>query len=261
MNHIVMFSGGIGSYCAAKRIAEREGTKNLYLLFTDTKSEDSDLYRFINEAANKIGGHFINLEDGRDIWQVFKDVRLMGNSRIDPCSRILKRELADKWMKDNFTPENCICYTGIDWTEEHRHHRMAARKLPWVYKAPMMERPLLSKPEMLSILAEDNIKIPSLYKMGFPHNNCGGFCIKTGQAQFKMLYDKMPERYMELEGKEQEVYQHIGKECPFIRVTVDGELNYLSMRDFRKKYLMQKCTSQIDLFDYGGCGCFLDDFE
>jgi hypothetical protein len=39
---IVMFSGGIGSWAAAKRVAERHGTDNLTLLFTDTLIEDGD---------------------------------------------------------------------------------------------------------------------------------------------------------------------------------------------------------------------------
>lgn len=42
---VVMFSGGVGSWAAAKRVAERRGTDGLILLFADTKSEDEDTYR------------------------------------------------------------------------------------------------------------------------------------------------------------------------------------------------------------------------
>lgn len=51
MKHVVMFSGGAGSWAAAKRVAERHGTADLTLLFTDTLMEDEDLYRFLHEAA------------------------------------------------------------------------------------------------------------------------------------------------------------------------------------------------------------------
>lgn len=49
-------SGGIGSYITGKRMAERYGTENLIHLFTDTKSEDEDLYRFLRESCAVTGG-------------------------------------------------------------------------------------------------------------------------------------------------------------------------------------------------------------
>ena len=51
MQHVVMFSGGAGSWMTAKRVAEKHGTDNLILLFADTLIEDEDLYRFLDEAA------------------------------------------------------------------------------------------------------------------------------------------------------------------------------------------------------------------
>lgn len=574
-NHIVMYSGGVGSWMAAKRVAAKYGTNRLHLLFTDTMIEDEDLYRFLEESALNVGGTLHKVAEGRDPFEVFKDVRMMGNSRRDPCSRILKREMADKWIAKNFKPENTRVYVGIDWSEEHRYLRMIERKLPWVYKAPLTEPPYLRKDQMFMELSAEGIEIPKLYKMGFMHNNCfsgdekfitnegvktfketagtnvkvfgsgkgtpwldaevksfgkqkiveltvkrnsvqkvikttadhrwfvrvgrnegtkekemltkdllpgdalvsryqmlqagvrpsafgiargivfgdgtrsskwnnpawitlcgdkdrqllkyfplqptqevepgiqvrdlprtwkdrinldesksvlygwlsgyfaadgcvsksdiklssskieniehaadicsilgigynpirkevrlglgkektalytlsmvpstlkedffliedhrerfmskkrhapglwnvlsvvetdvyeevfccvvpeghrftlenniltgncGGFCIKTGQAQFKKLYEEMPERYLELEKREEDVYKHIGSRHPFIRMTIDKKMHYLSMRDFRTQYL-EPDSKEIDVFDWGGCGCFIDDPE
>lgn len=61
--HVVMFSGGIGSWAAAKRVAERHGTADMVLLFTDTKTEDEDLYRFIDEAAADVGAPLVKIAD------------------------------------------------------------------------------------------------------------------------------------------------------------------------------------------------------
>ena len=66
---------------------------------------------------------------------------MLGNSRIDPCSAILKRELLDKWVRDRFTPANCVRYVGIDWTEENRFTRHKARLEPWPVRAPLCEEP------------------------------------------------------------------------------------------------------------------------
>ena len=101
IDHVVFYSGGISSWATAKRVAKKHGTKNLKMLFTDTLIEDKDLYRFLDESAENVGGELIKIADVRTPWQVFKDVRLVGNSRLDPCSRILKRELATKWVKEN----------------------------------------------------------------------------------------------------------------------------------------------------------------
>jgi 3'-phosphoadenosine 5'-phosphosulfate sulfotransferase (PAPS reductase)/FAD synthetase len=118
--HIVMFSGGIGSWGAAKRVAAKHGTDNMTLLFADTLIEDEDLYRFIEEAAADVGVPLTRIAEGRTPWQVFNDVRYLGNTRADPCSRVLKREVCDRWLAKNCDPAKTTVYVGIDWTEEHR---------------------------------------------------------------------------------------------------------------------------------------------
>ena len=42
MRHVVMFSGGIGSWATAKRVAATYGTGNLVLLFSDVKGDAED---------------------------------------------------------------------------------------------------------------------------------------------------------------------------------------------------------------------------
>lgn len=70
-----IFSGGACSYCTAKRVIENVGKENVVLLFTDTKIEDEDLYRFINEAAEKLGAELIKIADGRTPFEVYRDSR------------------------------------------------------------------------------------------------------------------------------------------------------------------------------------------
>lgn len=93
MNAVVMFSGGIGSWGAARRAVAKYGAENVTLLFADTKIEDPDLYRFLDEAAADVGAPLVKVADGRTPFEVFRDVRYLGNSRIAPCSRVLKQEL------------------------------------------------------------------------------------------------------------------------------------------------------------------------
>ena len=52
MRYVVMYSGGASSYVAAKRTIAQFGRESVTLLFNDTKTEDADLYRFLDESSN-----------------------------------------------------------------------------------------------------------------------------------------------------------------------------------------------------------------
>ena len=56
IKHVVSFSGGAGSWAAAKRLAESVPTQRLSLLFADTIIEDQDTYRFLVEGAANVFG-------------------------------------------------------------------------------------------------------------------------------------------------------------------------------------------------------------
>jgi hypothetical protein len=117
----------------------------------------------------------------------------------------------------------------------------------------------MTKAQILKWAEEEGLELPRLYAAGFDHSNCAGFCIRAGQAHYRRLWQKFPERYLEFERKEQDVYDHIGKKHPFLRVQRNGKLNYLTLREFREQYLQPEDAGeacQIDLFDVGGCGCF-----
>jgi len=252
LKHIVMFSGGAGSWAAAKRVAAEYGTADMTLLFTDTLIEDEDNYRFLEEATANVGAPLVRLAEGRDPWQVFRDKRFLGNSRVDPCSRILKRELADKWIAENCDPADTRIYVGIDWTESHRIERLAERRKPWIYLAPMCEPPYMRKADVLAWLRSEGIQPPRLYAMGFGHANCGGFCIKAGQAHYANLLRVLPDRYAYHEAREEEFREYLGKDVSILRSEVGGVPHPLTLRQLRERL---ESNTQIDLFDWGGCGC------
>ena len=253
MKHVVMFSGGVGSWAAAKRVVERVSREDVVLLFTDTLVEDADLYRFLKQSAANLRLPITWLVEGRDIWQVFRDKRFLGNSRIDPCSRVLKRELAEAYMTEHFDPADTVRYVGIDWTEHHRLTRLQERIQPWRVEAPMCEPPYLSKVQILDWVRSEGIQPPRLYDMGFAHNNCGGFCVKAGKGHFAHLLKHLPDVYAYHEGKEQELRDYLGKDVSVMRDT-DG--SPLTMRAFRER--IQSGAMQVDMFDVGGCGCFVN---
>lgn len=258
---VVMFSGGVGSWAAARRVADAHGAAEMTLLFCDTLMEDEDLYRFLDDAAADIGAPLVRLADGRTPWQVFEDERFLGNSRIDPCSKILKRQIADRWLTENCDSARTTIYVGIDWTEAHRFDRLRERRSAqgWTYEAPLTAAPYLSKQGMLAQLRAAGIEPPRLYAMGFAHNNCGGFCCKAGQGHFANLLRVMPERYAEHESREERMRDMLNRDVSMMTDrSGDGKKKPLTMRALRKRI---ESNGTVDREDIGGCGCFVDDDE
>lgn len=254
VKHVVMFSSGAGSWAAAKRVSEKHGTQNLTLLFADVKGEDEDNYRFLSEAATNVGGQLVILQEGRTIHEVYDDEHMLGNSRVAPCSKRLKQEPCREWLEANHPdPSTVTLYVGIDWTEGHRLEPNRKGWAPYTVEAPLMERPLLGKPQILEELRAQGIEPPRLYGLGFQHANCGGFCCRMGHAQAAHLLKVFPERYAFHEQKEQEFRDKFGWEVSFLRDRTAGESRPLTLKALRERVQAQ---GTFDVFDWGGCGCF-----
>lgn len=299
MKHIIFYSGGVGSWATAKRVAAKHGTQDLVLLFTDTLIEDRDLYRFMIEAAGQIFNvdvrdlvsatmwippvshesmedrksylldlarlvraripQFAWIAEGRDPWEVFKKERWIGNSRIAPCSHILKQETAARYIKTNFKPEDTTLYMGIDWTEEHRTKAPTKNWAPYEVQFPMCEEPYIDKLEMIAELEALGIEQPELYKLGFAHNNCGGYCCRAGQGHFANLLEKKPELFKYHEEKEEEMRQYLGKDTSMMTKQKKKVKYQYTLRNLREDVQGKSC--EIDMNDIGGCGCFVMDGE
>jgi hypothetical protein len=255
--HVVMFSSGVGSWMAAKRVAAQRGTADLTLLFTDTLIEDEDTYRFLHEAAANVGGTFVRVADGRTPWQLFHDVRFIGNSRIAPCSHILKQEQARKWVDANCGPDTVI-YLGIDWMEQHR--LAGARKgwTPYRVEAPLCEKPYLTKQMMHDAATAAGLRQQRLYVDGASHANCGSFCVRAGHQAFAHLLATYPERYAYHEAEEEKMRAYLDADVSIMKDEAGGSSKPLTMRTFRTRV---QGGAQIALDGFGGCGCFLDEAD
>lgn len=247
----VQFSGGAASYVAAKLILDELGHDGVSLVFADTLIEDEDLYRFLDDAERRLNHSVIRISEGRDPWQVFFDERFMGNSRVDPCSKILKRKSLDRWRTQNCT-KDCTVIIGYDATEDFRYQPLKARFAPVKVRAPLLEQGIWRE-QVHAMVEADGLRLPRLYKMGFEHNNCGGFCVKAGQASFALLLETMPERYAEHEAKEEAFREFIGKDVSIMKDRRGGERKPLTMRAFRERHELQPLL--VDRSDVGGCTC------
>lgn len=262
MNHVINSSGGVCSFWATKRVIDKYGTKDVIRLFADVLIEDEDLYRFNEETSEYLGVPITRISKGLTPWELFQSQGMIGNSRSPLCSVMLKREVLDQWRRSNTLEFNTTLYIGIDWTEEHGLVELRAAKPTWRIEAPMCQEPLWDKCRMLEELKGIGIKPPRLYAFGFPHNNCGGFCVKAGHAQFALLLRTMPERYKwheEQEEKTRQMFKEKGMGVWDFSVLTDrrgdGKKKPMTLRAFRERI---EAGESFDRTDWGGCGCALD---
>lgn len=278
MKHIVSFSSGMGSFAEAESCVDKFGKENVVLLFADTLIEDEDNYRFLQEATTYLDCELVKLCYGKTPWELFEKQKFVANSRVDSCSRVLKRELLNKYIGKTYGIDvevpildykkeplvniygksltstvrhlDAEVHLGIDFSEHHRLTRVQNNMRPWVYRSTLVEEGRIIPKDYSE---KFGIEKPRLYKMGFGHANCGGFCVKAGLGHFKTLYEVMPERYKEHE----DIEISLANKCntkPFLKKTINNVTNYITMRQYREEYL-EVGKAEEDTFDIGGCGC------
>ena len=165
--------------------------------------------------------------------------------------------MADAWIAEHCDPTDTTVYVGIDWTEIHRFERMAPRKLPWIYRAPLCDPPYLTKDDLHAWASAEGMQMQRLYELGAPHANCGGGCIKMGHGGFARLLQSDPCHFAEWEANEQNLRDQLG-DVAILRDRRNGETKPLTLKDLRERI---ESGGQVDMFDIGGCGCFVEESE
>jgi len=237
---IVTLSGGKSSaYCAYWAFQTFPKDK-IILYFNDTKWEHYDLYRFLKELSHKFNHPLTIDSDGRTPEQLFYDNRALANTRMPFCSRVLKAERLQKFYNDGD-----ILIFGIGTDEAHRAIRIDNRyqtiaaktkKIPEV-RFPLLEENITKK-DIHNFLNKYEIKEPLLYQLGFLHNNCSGGCVQAGKKQWKMLYEKLPEIYLDRERTEENVRKFLNKDVHFFKDE--------TLRAFRKRIENNELSKYYD---------------
>lgn len=201
MNYVASLSGGAASAVATDRAIQRYGDVTPW--YADTSWEDEDLYRLLNDLEARWQRPIVRYRDGRTPLQVAEDRQLIPNQKIAPCSLELKIKPFVRFLET--LPKPVTVLLGLDWRETHR---MAAPKRN--YEAiegvfvdyPLMWQPYEFRPYQ-DVLRSWGIAVPRLYDLGFPHNNCGGRCVKQGVREWQRLALTFPERFAEVRDWEQ----------------------------------------------------------
>lgn len=255
MLYIVNVSGGLTSYEALRRTVERHSIEQTRAVFADTRKEDADLYRFLDDTERLTGVSITRLADGRTPWEVCRAERVITMQQMAPCSRILKHEVIDRWVTETFGEKPKTLVFGFDWSEPHRAERIARRLAPTPTWCPLAEPPYVTKHDIAAALRALGVQPPQMYAQGFSHNNCGGKCVRAGISHFVHLYRVRPADYAEMEHEEQAIRVYLDKDISVLKDRRGGETKPLTLKALREGI---EAGEQYESDLWGGCGCFIE---
>ena len=258
MKHVVSLSGGTASAVAADRVLERYGHSDVSLWFADTSWEDEGLYQFLKDLETFWEKKIIRFRDGRIPLEVAEQKRIIPNQRRAPCALELKIKPFVKFLHGVAKP--VTVHLGLDWTESHRavRPRKEYEGMAGVtVDLPLMWEPLANPPHRKAV-ERWGIKIPRLYDLGFPHNNCGGRCVKQGIAEWVRLKTAFPNRFEEVKNWEAVQRAKGGARSKFAiaRNQSGNKVVPLPLEELERRYAQGQqlflAPSQEDVF---GCVC------
>lgn len=171
---ILLYSGGKGSFLTAYLLKQKEPETPIIYYFNDTFYEHSSLYVFLDETLawlhnKKPLRSYVNIPPERatrvfskemqsyyegfvydshkqSLFELINHTRFMPNSRIDSCSKALKRRKSQSWIKKNFkNPDDVSIYVGIGIWEEHRVKRAAKNWEPYQLSSPLVNYQVLKR--------------------------------------------------------------------------------------------------------------------
>ena len=255
--HVVSVSSGLGSAFLWSECLQR--FDDVVAVFADVNGEDEDNYRFLDEVHALLGGELVRLDnEGRTIWDVFRENRYLGNTMVDICSRELKREPIAEWLSANRDPADTVMHIAIDWTEAHRIEATTEgwRRMGWTTRFILNEEHL-DKWHALEWLESAGIEAPLLTRMGWPHANCGGGCVRAGHGQWAALYLQRPDWFARWEAEETAFRRWIDKDVAICRDRrkdngADGKAVPLPLPELRRR--VDAGLIKPNLTD-GSCNC------
>lgn len=287
--HVVSIGGGLSSTIELPQIViDKYGSSNVHLVIAALAGEHDDLWRLVDEAerrfnkpvtrvsyrpaAKGLPKYLVDAPEAMwlEPWEIFNQVNLIGNTRRDPCSKLLKRDTLRRYILDYYPPQFTVLHVGITTDEIDRTIAVRGhwQRLGYAVEFDLASEDKLEQARVKALTSLDKAQraydllgwTPELYAQNATgHNNCGGFCVKAGKAAMARLLMSNPDLYYYHAERERLWNDQRGTFYTVMRdqyTDKDGlrRSKPLTMYDFADRILAQ--PEQISLFDDGNMtGC------
>ena len=189
----VWFSCGAASAVAAYLTIKKYGlTDEVHIVNNPVIEEDEDNRRFLDDVENWIGKKIEIAENSLypshsavDVWAKRK---FMSGTLGAPCTLELKKNARREW-ENKHSPDWHVL--GFTYDEKKRHERFVTSERENVI--PVLIHEKMTKADCYIFLSEHGIKLPNIYKRGYPNANCIG-CVKaTSPTYWNHVREQDPE--------------------------------------------------------------------
>jgi hypothetical protein len=200
----VWFSCGAASAVAAKLTLELYPDCDVKLLNSPILEEDEDNRRFLNDVSAWLGvpieivkSRKYPAQSAREVWQKRK---FMSSVSGAPCTIELKKKARQDWEAENTVDWHVLGFTS---EEKNRADRFRLTERDNLLAVLVDQK--VTKVQCMEIISEAGIKLPRVYKMGYPNANCIG-CVKaTSPTYWNLVRDTHPDIFADRAAQSREI--------------------------------------------------------
>jgi hypothetical protein len=181
---VCWFSHGAASTVAAKLaiVKNRRSPEPKELvvvsIFIEDEHEDNERYRADCEAW--LGQDILMITSEKynsSVSEVVKQTKYMSGVNGARCTKELKKQVRLDWQEPND-----IHVFGMTSEEESRIDALIDNEPCTKFDAPLITAGC-TKQDCFKILEDADIRLPEMYHLGFPNNNCKG-CLKSSSVGY-----------------------------------------------------------------------------
>lgn len=187
---VCWFSHGAASTVAAKLAIEENNKlpepKELIVvsIFIEDEHEDNERYR--KECEDWLGQEILMITNEKynsSVSEVIKQTKYMSGVNGARCTKELKKQVRLDWQQPND-----IHVFGMTSEEEKRIDDLIDTEPTAMFEAPLVTHGV-TKQDCFKFLEDAGIRLPEMYHLGFPNNNCVG-CLKSSSVGYWNLVRK-----------------------------------------------------------------------
>lgn len=171
---------------AASAVATKLSSPDV-IAYCDTRSEDSDNKRFLDDCEKWFGSSVLHLKNDKfvDTWDLWEKKKYLSGINGAPCTSELK--IKPRLLFQRHDDIHVFGYTA-DFNDVKRADALRENWPELNIKTPLIEKGL-TKAACLAMIISAGIKPPRVYEMGFPNANCIP-CVKATSPSYWALVRK-----------------------------------------------------------------------
>lgn len=177
---VCWFSCGAASAVATKLAIAKHGlVYDIVIARCIVKEEHPDNDRFADDCERWFGHPITNMiadEYNGSVWNVMQRRKYISGVDGAPCTMLLKKKVREDFQRP--TDKHIFGYCTEE--EERWDKFLDANNID--AESPLMDRKL-SHADCLGMIQNAGIELPTMYKLGYQHNNCIG-CVKSSGAGY-----------------------------------------------------------------------------